>query len=433
MKVHFFIFAIFVLISLISCNNNVPPPITTFNVTPNEFVGKSYVGYQAWFNTPNDGTGRGWFHWGSTNPLQPSQMVFEMMPYTAEYPADSLQDSGFTLGNGSPAKFFSGYNQGVINTHFRWMSEYKIDGAFLNWFIVDGYDYRLAIAKRVKAAAEAYGREFSIMFDFSGTKASHLSPACNTGPQLVECIKTAWIGAVNAGIVSSSQYMRVNGLPLLSIWGFGYDHNDNMTAQDTINLLDWFHNSAPAQYRATIMGGVASYWRTKGGPDAGQWQSAFAQFDILSPWAVAQTQDQNSITNYMRDTVTPDLQMVSQRNQKYLPVIFPGFSWYNLFKDKPKNQIPRQGGQFIWSQARALNQLGIQSFYTAMFDEVDEGTAIMKTAGSASEAPQEFYTLTLDADGRSYPNDWYLQVSRAISDGLKTNNGFQNTNLPISP
>lgn len=428
MKLQTFLVTVFMCFALTNCKPPGPTPI--YNVTPSEFVGKSYVGYQAWFNIPNDRMGRGWAHWGWNNPLQASQMTFEMMPYTAEYPASALQDSGFVLGNGSPAKFFTGYDQGVINTHFRWMQEFEIDGAVVQWFTTDDTASRLSVLKMAKIAAELYGREFSVMFDFSGTKVGH--SACTTGPQVVECLKAQWMSTVDAGITTSPRYTRVNGLPLVSVWGFGYSHNDNMTAQDTLNLLDWFHNSAPEKYRAVVLGGVTTYWRTMS-TDPDLWVNAFSKFDILSPWMVAQSQDEATMATFIKNWVIPDLELVSKRNQKYLPVIFPGFSWYNLFKDQPQNQIPRRGGQFIWGQARQLSQLGIKSFYTAMFDEVNEGTAIMKTAANASEAPKEFFTLTLDADGSSYPNDWYLQVSRAIARALKQSKGFESASLPITP
>lgn len=51
----------------------------------------------------------------------------------------------------------------------------------------------------------------------------------------------------------------------------------------------------------------------------------------------------------------------------------------------------------------------------AMFDEVNEGTAIFKAVPSRKEAPQPGYWLTLDADGENLPNDWYLRLATEIS------------------
>ena len=44
-----------------------------------------------------------------------------------------------------------------------------------------------------------------------------------------------------------------------------------------------------------------------------------------------------------------------------------------------------------------------------MFDEVNEGTAILKAAPSRADAPAQGYWLTLDADGDMLPDDWYLR------------------------
>lgn len=51
----------------------------------------------------------------------------------------------------------------------------------------------------------------------------------------------------------------------------------------------------------------------------------------------------------------------------------------------------------------------------AMFDEVDEATAIMKVVGRRDEAPAQGFWLTLDADGTAIPSDWYLLLAGEIT------------------
>jgi hypothetical protein len=51
----------------------------------------------------------------------------------------------------------------------------------------------------------------------------------------------------------------------------------------------------------------------------------------------------------------------------------------------------------------------------AMFDEVDEGTAVMKVVSRRSQAPDQGFWLTLDADGEELPSDWYLRLAGDIT------------------
>jgi len=100
-------------------------------------------------------------------------------------------------------------------------------------------------------------------------------------------------------------------------------------------------------------------------------------------------------------------------------VIFPGFSWHNSKRDDQPNdvmnRIPRQQGNFLWDQAVTAKAAGATMVKIAMFDEVNEGTAIFKIAPSSNATPQEAQFLTLDADGTQLPSDWYLRVADEIA------------------
>jgi hypothetical protein len=51
--------------------------------------------------------------------------------------------------------------------------------------------------------------------------------------------------------------------------------------------------------------------------------------------------------------------------------------------------------------------------FAAMFDEVDEATAMFKIAASKADAPTTGTFLTLDADGQKMSSDFYLRLAGA--------------------
>ena len=66
----------------------------------------------------------------------------------------------------------------------------------------------------------------------------------------------------------------------------------------------------------------------------------------------------------------------------YAPTVWPGFSWYNLKDNEISNKIPRNKGEFFWKQIAGAMESGAEMIYVAMFDEIDEGTAIFKCGGA---------------------------------------------------
>jgi hypothetical protein len=111
--------------------------------------------------------------------------------------------------------------------------------------------------------------------------------------------------------------------------------------------------------------------------------------------------EKHASTGYWQD----DLAEAKKTGMAYLPVIYPGFGWTNLKgMNAAKDNLPRLGGAFYWRQFSVAADLGIDMAYAAMFDEVDEGTAIFKVSNTPPHAGR-FLTY------EGLPNDWYLRLT----------------------
>ena len=164
----------------------------------------------------------------------------------------------------------------------------------------------------------------------------------------------------------------------------------------------------------TLLDGVPAGWRTltRDSQEDAAWASVYRSFDVISPWTVGRFRDENGVDRFYREQVLPDLTEARAAGIDYMPVVFPGFSWRNMNRDTAINQIPRRGGRFFWRQVEQALGAGSTMLYGAMFDEVDEGTALFKLATTAEAVPADASIVTLDADGEALPSDWYLQLSR---------------------
>ena len=139
--------------------------------------------------------------------------------------------------------------------------------------------------------------------------------------------------------------------------------------------------------------------------------------DIVSPWA---TTRYNSIESFNADLPVyqqPDLAWCNENKLDYMPVIFPGFRWKNLMATRghpdTSNKIDRLKGKFFEAQGNALISSGVKMLYIAMFDEIDEGTAIFKCTNNPPVGSSEFGTF----DGM--PSDAYLRIAGEFSAELK--------------
>ena len=110
--------------------------------------------------------------------------------------------------------------------------------------------------------------------------------------------------------------------------------------------------------------------------------------------------------------VKEDLQWCKKNKLDYAPLAFPGFSWLNM--NKGSKPIPRNRGSFYWKQLSSHINQGAEMLYLAMFDEIDEGTAIFKCATVVPVGESPF--LAVDADLGS---DYYLKLAGKAAKMLK--------------
>ena len=371
--------------------------------------GKVLFGYQGWFRTPNDGSGTSWSHWSRGKP-SPETMAVDLYPDLSEFdPTDLDQIPGVSI-QGKPAYLFSSFNSAVVNKHFEWMKRYGLDGVLVQRFITDIPRLRTKENDRVllniKSAAEKTGRAFAIEYDISGANPKTVA----------DDLKADWNYLFNElKITKSRQYLFNQGKPVVSIWGPGLNDESHppTTASEALALINYMKDQA----KVSLIGGTPGYWRsqtrdTKSGPE---WAEIFAAYDTIQPWSVGRFSSLKGADQWSSEVVKPDFQLLKSRGQNYMPVIFPGFSWHNLNRNSPQNQIPRLGGKFLWRPAKNAIDSGAQMLKIAMFDEVNEGTAMFKAVSRRDQAPTPGYWLTLDADGENLPSDHYLKLAGEIT------------------
>lgn len=387
-----------------------PPPPTNGIVDATSLNRKVMAGYQGWFTTSNDGSGRGWQHWSSPSDIpNTTNLNVDMWPDQREYGAGELTPTTFRYANGTNAGLYSAYNPVTVDRHVRWMRDYGIDGVFVQRFISEAVAIRGVrdrVLGNVRVGAERYGRVFVNMYDITG----------GNGATLVSDIQTDWMHLVdNQRITESGRYLRHNGRPVLAIWGFGLNGNPGSASQ-LKTLLKWLNTDAPERYRATVMLGVQWDWRMH----SSAWRDAYDDAAVISPWAVGGYINDAGADSWRDNIIAPDLEALRGTGVAYMPVIWPGFSWHNHKNGTtPLNQIPRRGGRHFWRQAYNAATIGASMIYVAMYDEVDEGTAIFKIAENASQAPSTGRFVNLDADGEAVPSDHYLRLMGEVSRMLR--------------
>jgi len=360
-------------------------------VDPSTLRRKVLCGYQGWFRCPGDPAGEGWRHWSRDGrSLTPGSLTFEMWPDTAELDADEKYPApGFTHPGGSPAALFSSANGKTVERHFRWMEEYGIDGVFVQRFLVSlRSPSNDLVLEHVRASAAKTGRVYAIGYDLSGYPADRLvDRLASDWKKLVEEIKAT----------GDDRYLRHDGKPVVFVWGFFPDRFGPDVAH---RIIDLFRPDGP--HPAFVIGGCPWPWRAVKDPE---WARAFRRFGAISPWNVGNATTRDGRKLAATRTWREDKAEADRAGMLFLPVIYPGFAWTNLKGEgAARATLPRRRGAFFWEQFTTAADLGLDMAYVAMFDEVDEATAIFKVT---SDPPREANFATYEG----LPPDAYLRLT----------------------
>jgi hypothetical protein len=387
-----------------------PPPARPIDAS--SLRHKVLCGYQGWFRCPGDPAGVGWRHWSRDGrKITEDTMTFQMWPDMTEYGDDEKYPApGFTYPDGKPAHLFSSANPKTVDRHFDWMQQYGIDGVFLQRFVVSLRDRSTdQVLASVRKSAERTGRVFALCYDLTDAPKD----------KLYDLLVADWKRLVDESkVTQDARYLHHNRKPVLVVWGF---YSDRFGPDLANRIIDFFKNDP--KYGVTLVGGCQWWWRTE---KNAEWARVFRRFDVISPWNVGNStrveDRKQASTGYWKE----DLDEAKKAGMAYLPVIYPGFGWTNLIgRAAAKDDLPRLGGEFYWRQFSTAADLGAEMAYVAMFDEVDEGTAVFKVT-NAPPGPGRFATC------EDLPTDWYLRLTGEGAKLLRGERPNQKT-IPIKP
>jgi hypothetical protein len=238
------------------------------------------------------------------------------------------------------------------------------------------------ILKHALEASQKNGRAIAVMYDLSGLKArgEDCSSVIQDWKELVDKLKITSQG-------TNQTYLYHRGKPLVVIWGVGFPDRDyNIRNIGIEKLIDFLKND-PKYGGCSLMLGVPTYFRelTRDTVSDPYLHQIMARADVIMPWMVGRFSSLKADDLKLYGArVAGDIAWCADRKLDYVPCVFPGFSWHNLAKTRTDlgngglNANPRQKGRFYWDMISQATAAKSKMLYVAMFDEMDEGTAIFK-------------------------------------------------------
>ena len=381
----------------------------------------AYYGYQAWHRGPEDN----WSHWFDDGIPDAAHMSGDNWPDFSEYPI--LYQTQLLYPDGSPVLVYSCNDYETVDVHIRWMKEYGLKGCFiqrqqLNIHNPETLEQMDRKALHVRRACEKYGIRFCMM------PCNNDKSESGRGQEYIDNIIADWKHCVDdLKITESPMYMHQDGKPVIGFWGLGFA-NRQMTPEQATQILDSFQIPTDSKYRTYVMGGVPNDWRTKTKAD---FMPVYERLDMISPWRPIFYDPYNQV---WLDRLAGDKEFCDARGIDYNPTVSPGSSVaYQNFDPLLRNKNPRDGGNYLWKQVYEVCKLKNKFIYVAMYDEIDEGTAMYKMAETLEYCPVvDPLLVPLNEDGYDLPDDWYLRIGSEIQKMIEGSSPLVSI-LPLKP
>lgn len=374
------------------------------------YKGLVMAGYQGWFNCEGDGADRGWTHYSKKGKFEDGSCTIDYWPEMDEYKVK--YKTPFKFSDGLPAYVFSSYDESTVDLHFKWMKEYGIDGVFIQrFFSVLTSEKRInhndkVLTSAIKAANK-YGVAICLMYDIGSMDDSKYELVMEDWKHLVDDLKLT-------NQKEKTTYLFHNEKPLVAFWGISSGTRKSGHIPEIFDIMDFFKND-PVYGGCSIHLGIPSRWRTLGADTKGdpRLHEVIKQADVVHPWLVGRYNEE-TYEAYRQENIIDDVKWCKENGKSYAPTVFPGFSWYNLKENEISNKIPRNKGEFYWKQLYGAIESGAEMIYVAMFDEIDEGTSIMKCAHKVPVGKSIFVPIDQDV-----PSDHYLWLTNMAAKMLR--------------
>ena len=379
------------------------------------YKGLVMAGYQGWFNAPGDGARRGWYHYTGHDGFKPGSCTIDLWPEVSEY--EKLYKTEFVFEDGSPAYTFSSHDASTVETHFRWMEEYGIDGVFMQRFVAEirnksGKFHFNKVLDSAMESANRHSRAICVMYDLSGMHAGDEEI-------LIKDIKELATRHSLFNHDDNPSYLYHNGKPLVTVWGVGFNDGRKYGYKEADKII-----TSLKEMGFSVMLGVPTQWRTLDGDTINDpvLHALIRRCDIIMPWFVGRY-NENTYTMY-QPRIDADIKWAAANGVDYAPLCFPGFSWENMIRKGRGIQIDRNSGSFFWKQLHNVIESGAEMIYIAMFDEIDEGTAIFKCAHRVPVPAENSEFVPMDED---VPSDHYLFLAGEAGRMLRKEKPLQKT------